>query len=917
MNEELRIIIRAMTADARRNLDDIREELEDVEAAGKEAGKTIDESMKAIGKGVAIAVGAVTALTGAMVALGRSSLEFQKQQGKLISGFQSAGSTAQQANETYLNLYRVLGETDAAVEAAQSLARITTNQKDLAEWTTILQGVYARAGDAIPVESLAEAANETIRVGTATGAVVDALVWLGVSEDEFNAKLAATTSLQEREVLLRSTLNGLYGNAAALYERNNQSVIRYHESQAKLDIALANATRYVIPLMTELNNLAAVLLQVLQPAFETISAVIIVFVQWIVAAIQYIGTFFGLFGEEGIKATQSVSQNIEQIKTSTSELTSNAGGLGDAFKEAEQQAAKLKKQVMGFDELNVVNAQTTTGAGSTGGVGGGGSGGLNIPSIGDMDLKAPGLEDFQKKIEDVREKMKGIAVLAGIAAGAFITWKLSKFLLNLKSAISNLEKVTVVGGKAGKTIATFWQKNEKAIKSMLDRAKQVGGSMLIVAGAVALVAGYSDAWANGIDWGNFALVLGGIAAIVAGLGLTLGPLGITIGLIAGGIAALVIGIKDFITNGYSMQSVIMIAVGVLAILAGGIMAVAIATGNLNLALLANPITWVIVAIVALVATFVILWNECEGFRNFWITLWEHVKALFGQFVESMRPLIDAVVGAFKEAWEMIKAYWDLVGPYFKGIWEAIKTIWSGVTSFFKNIWEGIKLTFSVAKEILGMYFKLAWEGIKAVWDIVVSYFTMIWKNIAAIFSVVKSVLTGDFKGAYDGIVQIFSNIGSFFVGVVNRIIQLFSNVGSIIGETISKVVTKAINGVLKSAVNLINGFISAINVAIGVINAIPGVEIKKLSKLEVPQLATGGIIDSATLALIGERGKEAVLPLENNTEWMDALADRIAARNNMPSKIVLMVDKKELGYATINSINDITHQSGKLQLAFV
>ena len=122
---------------------------------------------------------------------------------------------------------------------------------------------------------------------------------------------------------------------------------------------------------------------------------------------------------------------------------------------------------------------------------------------------------------------------------------------------------------------------------------------------------------------------------------------------------------------------------------------------------------------------------------------------------------------------------------------------------------------------------------------------------------------------------------------------------------------------MKSAVNLINGFISAINVAIGVINAIPGVEIKKLSKLEVPQLATGGIIDSATLALIGERGKEAVLPLENNTEWMDALADRIAARNNMPSKIVLMVDKKELGYATINSINDITHQSGKLQLAFV
>lgn len=911
MNEELRIIIRAMTADARRNLDDIREELEDVEAAGKEAGKTIDESMKAIGKGVAIAVGAVTALTGAMVALGRSSLEFQKQQGKLISGFQAAGSSAQQANETYLNLYRVLGDTDTAVEAAQSLARITTNQKDLAEWTTILQGVYARAGQAIPVESLAEAANETIRTGVATGSLVDALTWLGVSEDEFNAKLASTVSLEEREAFVRGTLNSLYSGAAALYERNNQAVIRYHESQANLDVALANATRYVIPLMTELNNLAATMLQVLEPAFETISATIIVFVQWIVAAIQYIGAFFGLFGEEGVKATQAVSQNIEQIKTSTGSITSNASGLGDAFGEANKQAEKLKKQVMGFDELNVVNSPISTGSGATGGTGGGaggGSGGIELPSISDMDFEAPGLADFQEKVDAIRENIKGILILAGIAATAFAAWKILPFIDDMLMAIKLVKIAGQEGAREYQKIAG--KKAQETLDGMKTKLKGIAGSVLIAAGAFALAAGYSDAWANGVDWGNFALVLGGIGAIVGGLYLTLGPLAASIAVIAGGIALVVLGIKDLVTNGYSMQSVIMVAVGAITILVGVLWA-------FNAALLANPITWVVVAIMALVATFVILWNECEGFRNFWIALWEKCKTLFAGFVDSIKPLINAIVGAFKEAWEMIKAYWDLVSPYFKGIWEAIKTIWSGVTPFFKNIWEAIKLTFSVAKEILGMYFKLAWEGIKAVWDIVVSYFTMIWKNIAAIFSVVKSVLTGDFKGAYDGIVQIFSNIGSFFVGVVNRIIQLFSNVGSIIGETISKVVTKAINSVLKNAVNLINGFISAINVAIGVINAIPGVEIKKLSKLEVPQLATGGIIDSATLALIGERGKEAVLPLENNTEWMDALADRIAARNNMPSKIVLMVDKKELGYATINSINDITHQSGKLQLAFV
>jgi hypothetical protein len=95
-----------------------------------------------------------------------------------------------------------------------------------------------------------------------------------------------------------------------------------------------------------------------------------------------------------------------------------------------------------------------------------------------------------------------------------------------------------------------------------------------------------------------------------------------------------------------------------------------------------------------------------------------------------------------------------------------------------------------------------------------------------------------------------------------------------------------------------------------------GIEVN-LSEIKIPRLATGGIAVSSTLANIGEAGKEAVLPLENNTGWMDTLADRIASRNSSPSKIVLMVGEKELGYATINSINNITRQTGALQLALV
>lgn len=77
-------------------------------------------------------------------------------------------------------------------------------------------------------------------------------------------------------------------------------------------------------------------------------------------------------------------------------------------------------------------------------------------------------------------------------------------------------------------------------------------------------------------------------------------------------------------------------------------------------------------------------------------------------------------------------------------------------------------------------------------------------------------------------------------------------------------------------------------------------------------MASGGIVSAPTRALVGEAGKEAVLPLENNTGWMDGLADRIASRNNTPSKIVLKVGEKELGWATINGINQIRKQTGQV-----
>lgn len=907
---ELKIIINAVTKDAQRNIQNVHKELGKIEGVAGTSGKAVDKAMAAMAKGAAVAAGAIAAVTTAMVALGKQSVEFQKAQGLLVSGFQNVGLSAEQAMATYTDMFAFMGEVSEATEASNLLAQLTNDTENLTQWTKILQGVYATFPKSLPIEGLVEAINHTAELGEVQGNLADALEWSGVSVEAFNAALAQTTSMEEREALIRSTLNGLYMNASNIYAQNNRTLIEYNKSQAALDQALASAMTYVVPLLTSLNQLAATLLQVLKPAFETISAVLIAFVQWIIAAIKAVGAFFGLFDK---KTNESVSKAVDGVNNNVVKLSYNADKVTDAFKDATKQVAELKRQTMGFDELNVMSSQTAAAAPS-----------IDMDAIMDAieipeveipvvstELELPGLEEFEEKVAKIQKQLTPILTLVGSIAAALGLWKLAKFLEELRGAwqiwnMTHKQGITLFGGVEG------WNKAQDAAAQFHAKVQEALGIMLVIAGVVLLVKGYSDAWVNGIDWKNFALILGGIIVTVAGLGLAFGPFAAAIGLAVGGIAAIVLGIKDFVTNGYSMESVIMIAVGAITVLIGVIWA-------FNSALLANPITWVVVGIMALVAAFVILWNECEGFRKFWQNLWQKVKELFNAFVDSIRPLIDAIVFAFNEAWELIKVIWqDYLVPMFKAAWKAIKAVWDAAKPFFEAIWNGIKTIFSVVKAVLGGFFKAAWQVIKGVWDVVVSYFATIVKNIGLVFSVVKSVLTGNFSDAWNGIKKIFSNVGSFFTGVWNTIKGVFKNVGTTIAQTISNTVKTAINGVLSTAVKLINGFIGAINLAISIINAIPGVNIKKIDKLQVPQLATGGIVTGDTLARIGEGGKrEAVLPLEQNTEWMDTLADRIASRNQGPSKIVLQVDGTEIGWAAINNINNITRQTGRLQLLTV
>lgn len=611
-----------------------------------DAMKTAAKGMKTAAKGIATSF---TAITGAILGVVKGTEEYRNSMAKLTTAFEAAGGSAEEAKKTYNDLYRVLGDSGQATEAANHLAKLTTEEEALAEWTTICQGVYATFGESLPIEGLTEAANETAKVGAVTGSLADALNWAGISEDDFNKKLEKCNSEAERERLIRETLNGLYNDAAAKYEENNSAVLKQNEAQAKLQENLAKVGEALAPIVTLFTDLASQALELVLPYIQELA-----------------DTYVPLLQE-------------------------HFGSLRDVLIEVKDKFVEIYNTIVeGF--ITAIQEATT----------------------------------WMKEHET---QLVLIAIAVGTLTTAIVAY-------NIAQAISNA---------------------------------------------------------------------GGIAAIASNAAL---------------------------------------AIGYYALAAAQAVATAASTAfGAVMAFITSPITLVILGIGALIAIIYVC-----------VKHWDVIK--------------EAAVAA----WEWIKKTWEKVGNWFNN------NVVTPVKNFFGNLWTGIK----------------------------------------NIFGNIKGWFTEKFQSAVSGIKNAFSSVTGFFSGIWDKIKSIFSNVGSAIANGIKGAVSSAVNQVLSRAVTIINGFISAINFAIGIINKIPGVEISKLSKLDVPKMAKGGIVDSATLAVIGEQGKEAVVPLENNTEWMDKLATMLTERmGGGGAPIVLTVDGKVFAQTAISTINQQTRQTGRLALNLV
>ena len=300
--------------EAAKELDDVADSADKAKDESEDLGSALDGTLS---MGFKAVTALATAASAAIVGCDEASHEYRTAMGKLDTAFADSNFSSETAKETYKELQSILGETDQAVEASNHLAKLADTEEDLHKWTTVLTGVYATFGDSLPIEGLAEAANESMRAGQVTGALADALNWaaeegetFGVqlkeqieftelskkeieeltdaerksyeiqerkyknieewngaileaksAEDMFNIALEECTDEQERQQLITKTLTKMYGKAADQYKKTNKQVIEANKANEEWNETLADLGEDMAPVVTDIKEFGTELLK--------------------------------------------------------------------------------------------------------------------------------------------------------------------------------------------------------------------------------------------------------------------------------------------------------------------------------------------------------------------------------------------------------------------------------------------------------------------------------------------------------------------------------------------------------------------------------------------------------------------------------------------------------------------------------
>lgn len=262
---------------------------------------------------------------------------------------------------------------------------------------------------------------------------------------------------------------------------------------------------------------------------------------------------------------------------------------------------------------------------------------------------------------------------------------------------------------------------------------------------------------------------------------------------------------------------------------------------MNAALLANPITWIVLAIIALIAAIVLLVMN-------WETVWATIVDIWNGFASWFSGVVDGFVSWWNDVWT--------------GVGEWITSVWEGFVSWIQSVWAGFMgFVMGEISAFVGFW--------TAVWTAIANTVRNIWQN---------------------WIVRPIQNAVKWVMDAIRNGLNIIRSVWSSVWSGLSGVVRGVFNSVLGFIQSGVNNAIGIINGLISLANKVPGVEIGLIPTVGLPQLATGGVTTGPTLALIGDNpgGREVVEPLSSYENRLDR-AYQAGRRDSGSGDVVLHV----------------------------
>ena len=180
---------------------------------------------------------------------------------------------------------------------------------------------------------------------------------------------------------------------------------------------------------------------------------------------------------------------------------------------------------------------------------------------------------------------------------------------------------------------------------------------------------------------------------------------------------------------------------------------------------------------------------------------------------------------------------------------------------------------------IAKYAVIAYESVVKKWSEFGQFFVDLWNGVVSSWDWFWEQWRHGLQTMWDNVVNTFRNIGDFFKGIWDSIVSTFTTIGTKVGEAIGGAFKIAINAVIGTVEGALNAIPNTINGMLGAINAIPGVEISMIPTVTLPRLAQGGVLKKGQVGYLEGDGDEAVVPLSQNTEWIDRVADKISEKS--------------------------------------